>query len=126
LAQSSFLSCEPFDKGAQIFQDFDLLVDLRNVIVHAKSKEAVMRKDERSGKYVWTSPQPQLNAVFRKMSRQSAKSLGQKSPSSFYCFSSIRFAKVLVGFLYLQPGFFAGDVNELSAEFRSPAKPGKI
>jgi hypothetical protein len=43
------LSGEPFDTGAQIFQNFALLVDLRNTIVHAKSKDAVMRKDEKSG-----------------------------------------------------------------------------
>ena len=49
------LSGEPFDKGANPFQTFALLVDVRNLIVHAKPLEAVIRKNER-GEYVWAEP----------------------------------------------------------------------
>ena len=41
------LSGEPFDKGANPFQTFALLIDARNLIVHAKPLEAVIRKNER-------------------------------------------------------------------------------
>ena len=39
------LSGQAFDKGSQPFQDFALLVSLRNHVVHAKPEEAVRRKE---------------------------------------------------------------------------------
>lgn len=49
------LSGEPFDRGAAPFQTFALLIDIRNLIVHAKPLEAIVRKNEH-GKYVWSEP----------------------------------------------------------------------
>ena len=49
------LSGRAFDKGAAPFQNFALLVDVRNLIVHAKPLDAIVGKDEH-GKVVWTEP----------------------------------------------------------------------
>ena len=49
------LSSQPFDKGASPYQDFALLFDVRNLIVHTKPLEAKLRKDS-SGKVVWVEP----------------------------------------------------------------------
>jgi hypothetical protein len=49
------LSGETFPKGATPFQDFALLVEIRNLIVHGKSKEAIVEKND-SGDFVWTNP----------------------------------------------------------------------
>lgn len=42
---SLVLTGKVFDKGAQPFQDFALLVDVRNLVVHWKPREAVRRKE---------------------------------------------------------------------------------
>jgi hypothetical protein len=49
------LSGKPFDKGAYPYQDFALLLDVRNLIVHAKPIEAKMQKDS-AGRAVWIEP----------------------------------------------------------------------
>ncbi|HET9182737.1 MAG TPA: hypothetical protein VFP59_11430 [Candidatus Angelobacter sp.] len=49
------LSGQAFDKGASPYQDFSLLLDLRNLIVHAKPLEAKMQKDS-SGRVSWVEP----------------------------------------------------------------------
>ncbi len=46
------LTGEVFDKGTQPFQDFALLVDVRNLVVHWKPKEAARRK-EADGALTW-------------------------------------------------------------------------
>lgn len=49
------LSGEPFDRGAAPFQEFALLIAVRNLIVHAKPLVATLSKNA-SGKYIWTEP----------------------------------------------------------------------
>src|SRR5258707_5137203 len=49
------LSGETFPKGAVPFQDFALLVAIRNLTVHGKSEEAIVEKND-SGDFVWTEP----------------------------------------------------------------------
>jgi hypothetical protein len=49
------LTGEPFDKGASPYQEFALLIDLRNRLLHSKPLEAkLVRNDE--GEFVWTEP----------------------------------------------------------------------
>jgi hypothetical protein len=49
------LTGRPFDRAAQPFQDFALLTDVRNVLVHRKPLDARLEKDE-SGVYKWSEP----------------------------------------------------------------------
>jgi hypothetical protein len=49
------LSGKQFDAGSAPFQHFDMLVNLRNLIVHAKPTEARIEMD-RFGKSVWVRP----------------------------------------------------------------------
>jgi len=49
------LSGQPFDKGAPPFQDFASLVEVRNLIVHARPPVATLRKDA-TGKFAWAEP----------------------------------------------------------------------
>ena len=49
------LAGRTFDKGIVPFQNFALLVDVRNLIVHAKPLEAIVGKDEH-GKVAWIEP----------------------------------------------------------------------
>jgi hypothetical protein len=49
------LTGQPFDKGALPFQDFALLIEIRNILVHQKPLEASLEKND-SGEFVWTKP----------------------------------------------------------------------
>lgn len=49
------LTGQPFDRGASPFQDFALLISVRNLIVHAKPQEATVQKDAH-GKLTWVEP----------------------------------------------------------------------
>jgi len=42
---SLVLTGHVFDKGVQPFQDFKILVDLRNLVVHTKPGEAIRQKE---------------------------------------------------------------------------------
>jgi len=46
---------QPFDKGATPFQDFALLIDIRNIMVHAKPLEASLEKNDQ-GEFFWSKP----------------------------------------------------------------------
>jgi hypothetical protein len=48
------LTGQPFDRGSSPFQQFSLLVDLRNLIVHVRPQQALLKND--NGRYVWVSP----------------------------------------------------------------------
>jgi hypothetical protein len=49
------LSGQPFDRGSKPFQDFALLVDVRNLLVHARPLTAIVRKNP-SGGFEWAEP----------------------------------------------------------------------
>jgi hypothetical protein len=49
------LTGQPFDRGAAPFQDFALLISVRNLIVHSKPQEAKVERDA-NGKLVWVEP----------------------------------------------------------------------
>lgn len=51
---SLVLTGHVFDKGAQPFQDFKFLVDLRNLVVHTKPGEAIRQK-EADGEWTWSA-----------------------------------------------------------------------
>jgi len=46
------LTSQPFDRGAAPFQDFALLIGVRNLIVHAKPQEAKVQRDA-DGELLW-------------------------------------------------------------------------
>lgn len=62
------LTGQPFDKGALPFQDFALLIDVRNMLVHAKPVEANLERNDKD-EYIWTKP-----PLMRRL--QSARILG--------------------------------------------------
>jgi len=49
------LTGQPFERGASPFQDFALLISVRNLIVHARPQEAKIQKAA-DGKLVWVEP----------------------------------------------------------------------
>ena len=51
---SLVLTGHVFDKGVQPFQDFRLLVDLRNLVVHTKPEEAIRQK-QADGQWTWAT-----------------------------------------------------------------------
>ncbi len=48
-------TAEPFDKGAMPFQDFALLIEVRNILIHAKPLEVSLERDD-NGEFVWKTP----------------------------------------------------------------------
>ena len=52
---SFIMSGQPFDRGAPPFQDFALLIKVRNLIVHLRPQEATVEKGK-NGELFWVEP----------------------------------------------------------------------
>jgi len=82
------LTGQPYDEGAQPYQDLALLTDVRNSLVHIKSVSAKMEKKD-SGEYEWTEPRLMVRLMRRlqelsiKYSDDSLRRVTERSDSNF-------------------------------------------